>query len=127
MQLLLQFYAHSFETVSVFRSWSEEDIILRLFLSPFFKLELSHFSDQSEELLGILYMQLLLQIPLKQMFRSWFEDVHIVWISPSTYYLSLFFQVELSHFSGVITIKVKKIVGLVCAQPLLHCMPIVFI
>ena len=34
-----------------------------------------------------------------QVFRSWSEDVHIAWIESSDYFLSLFPQNELSHFS----------------------------
>ena len=40
MQLLLQFYFDSFETLQVFRSWSEDVHIIRLFLSLFQKMNL---------------------------------------------------------------------------------------
>ena len=43
-----------------------------------------HFYDQSELIQGILFWQLLLQFyvysfEILQVFRSWFEDVHIIW------------------------------------------------
>ena len=35
-------------------------------------------------------------------FWSWSEDMHVVWIQSSDYFLSLFLQVELSHILGII-------------------------
>ena len=58
MTLLIQFYASSFETSQIFKSWFESDWILS---SDFLQNELSHFSGQSELKLGILCTQLLLQ------------------------------------------------------------------
>ena len=51
-------------------------------------------------------MQLLLQFysdsfETFQVFRSWSEDVHIVWIYSSDYFLLLFSQIEFSRFLGV--------------------------
>ena len=40
-------------------------------------------------------------------FWSWFEDMHVVLIESSDYFLSLFLQVELSHFSGISYNKVN--------------------
>ena len=43
-----------------------------------------------------------------QMFLSWSEDMHVVWILSSDYFLSLFPKVELSNFLGVFTFKVNR-------------------
>ena len=67
---------------------------------------------QSEKIVGTLCAQLLLQFYIdsfetSQVFCTWPEDMHVVWIYSSDYFLSLFPQVELSHFSDIFTIKVK--------------------
>ena len=54
-----------------------------------------------------LWAQLLLQfytdaLETSLVFWSWSEDMHVVKICSSDYALSLFLQVELSHFSGII-------------------------
>ena len=61
--------------------------------------------------MGTLCAQLLLQFDAdsfetSQVFWSWSEDVHVVWILSSDYILSLSLQFELSLFSGIITIKI---------------------
>ena len=81
------------------------------------------FYYQSEKIVGTLCAQLLLQFYIdsfetSQVFCTWSEDMHVVWIYSSDYFLSLFPQVELSHFSDIFTIKV--IVGTLCAHLLLQ-------
>ena len=90
MHFLLQFYVNSFETLQVFRSWSEDVHIVWAYSPQNFYChflhkfnELSHFCDQIK-ILGILCMHLLLQFNVDtfetlQVFRSWSEDVHIIW------------------------------------------------
>ena len=46
-------------------------------------------------------------VETSQVFWSWTEDVHVVWILSSDI-LSHFSQIELSHFSDIITIKVNR-------------------
>ena len=62
-----------------------------IFVSFFLTNKLYHFSGQSEEILGVLCMQLLLQLysdsfDTLQVLWSWFEYVHIVWIYSSDYF-----------------------------------------
>ena len=61
------------------------DIIFRLFLLLFIRIDLSHFSGRSEWILGFLCMQLLIEFyfhsfETSQVFRSCAEEVNIVWI-----------------------------------------------
>ena len=76
-------------------------------MSLFSQNELSHFCGQSESILGILCMHLLLQFyadcfETLLMFRSWSVEVHIVWIMDIILklFLALFTQNEISHFCG---------------------------
>ena len=53
--------------------------------------------------LGVLWAQLVLQFctdlfETLHVFSSWYEDVHVIWISLWDYFLSLFPVCELSHF-----------------------------
>ena len=72
LKFLLQFYCDSFETLQVFRSWSEDVHIVWATSSDYFLLlilqnNFSHFCGPSEKILGILCMHLLqfMSIPLK--------------------------------------------------------------
>ena len=61
---------------------------------------------------GTLWAQLLVQIctdsfETSLVFWSWSDDMHVVWVISSDYFLLLFLQVELSHFSGIIYNKVN--------------------
>ena len=63
--------------------------------------------------MGTLCAHLLLQFYIdsfetSQLFCTWSEDMHMVSILSSDYFLSLFLQVELSHFSGIITINICR-------------------
>ena len=54
--------------------------------------------------LGVLWAQLLLQFCTShfetlEVFSSWYEDVHVIWIWLLDYFLSLFPLCEFSHFS----------------------------
>ena len=60
-------------------------------------------SFRPPNIVGTLCAQLLLQFyadffETLQMFLSWSEDMHVVWILSSDYFWSLFSQFELSHF-----------------------------
>ena len=60
--------------------------------------------------MGTLCAHLLLQFYIDSFETSqvfWSEDMHVIWIYSSDYFLSLFPQVELGHFSGIFTIKVN--------------------
>ena len=62
--------------------------------------------------MGTLCAHLLLQFYIdsfetSQVFWTWSEDMHVVWIQSSNYFLSPFLLVELRHFSGVFTVKVN--------------------
>ena len=66
------------------------------------------FYYQSEKIVGTLCAQLLLQFYIdsfetSQVFCTWSEDMHVVWIYSSDYFLTLFPPVELSHFSDIFT------------------------
>ena len=70
------------------------------------------FYYQSEKIVGTLCAQLLLQFYIdsfetSQVFCTWSEDMHVIWIYSSDYFLTLFPPVELSHFSDIFTIKVN--------------------
>ena len=70
------------------------------------------FYYQSERIVGTLCAQLLLQFYIdsfetSQVFCTWSEDMHVLWIYSSDYFLTLFPPVELSHFSDIFTIKVN--------------------
>ena len=67
----------------------------------------------SIQVVGTLCMQLLLQFysdsfETIQVLRSWSEDVHIIWISFSDHFLSLFPQNEFSHFSSENFMKIGR-------------------
>ena len=88
MQLLLQFYLDSFETLQVFRSWSENVHIVWIYLQIschfFHKMNLVIFPAEVNRYICILCMQLLLQFysdsfETWQAFRYWSENTHIVW------------------------------------------------
>ena len=86
MQLLLQFYSYSFETlqVMVWRYVHCVGIII-LFCHFFHKMNLVVIFPAVMHILGIFCMQLLLQFyadsfETLQVYRQWSEDVHIVWI-----------------------------------------------
>ena len=81
----------------------------------FYKLNLVNFQVfllyKSEWIVGTLCAQLLLQfytdsVENSRLFLTWSENVHVVWIKSSDYFHHL--QIEHSHFSGVITIKVNR-------------------
>ena len=87
-QLLQQFHADSFETLQVFRSWSEDVHLVQYnnpqitFCNFFHKLKIVIFEGKLN-IKGILCWQLLLQFyadsfETLQVFRSWSEDVHLV-------------------------------------------------
>ena len=84
MQLLLQFYADYFETLLIFKSWSEKCILFgynpKIFFSLFSQNELSHFSGQSEKILGVLLQFNAHSFETLQVLRAWSEDVHFVYI-----------------------------------------------
>ena len=70
-------------------------------------------SFRPPKVLCTLCAQLLLQFyadlfETLQMFLSWSEDMHVLWILSCDYFLSLFLQFELSHFLGLFTIKVNR-------------------
>ena len=70
-------------------------------------------SFRPPKVLCTLCAQLLLQFyadlfETLQMFLSWSEDMHVIWILSWDYFFSLFPQFELSHFLGVFTIKVNR-------------------
>ena len=63
--------------------------------------------------MGTLCAHLLLQFYINsfetsQVFCTWSEDMHVVSIESSDYFLSLFLQAELSNFSGIITINICR-------------------
>ena len=67
-----------------------------------------------------LWAQLLLQfytdaLETSLVFWSWSEDMHVVKIYSSDYALSLFSQVELNHFSGIIYNNVNE-QGIPCGR-----------
>ena len=85
-RLLLQFNADSFETLQMFRSWSGDVhyclyIILKLFLSLFLQIELSHFLAKVNRYEVSLYATHSHFMPIfffktSQVFRSCSGDVH---------------------------------------------------
>ena len=92
-QLLLQFYADSFETLQIFLSWSEDmhvvwilpEIIFCHFFHNLNLVIFRRFYCQSEKIVGTLCAQLLLQFYIysfetSQVFCTWSEDMHVVWI-----------------------------------------------
>ena len=65
------------------------------------------------KVVGTLCAQLLLQFyadsfEILQMFLSWSEDMHMVWILSSDYFCHFLRKLNLSHFLGVFTIKVNR-------------------
>ena len=63
-----------------------------------------HFDNESEWTVGTLCAQLL-QFHVNcfktlYVLWAWSEDMHMVWIKSSNYFLSFFSQIELSHFFG---------------------------
>ena len=106
-----------FETLQIFFAMDRRcacglDIILRLFLSLFSQVELCHFFRRyyylCEYIMGTLCVQPCLQC-LKLCFRFLGHGPKMcMWFGyNSQIILSLFSEVELSHFSGVITVKVN--------------------
>ena len=93
-QLLLQFYADSFETSQMFLSWSEDmhvvwryypEIIFCHFFRNLNLVIFRRFYSQSEKIVGTLCAQLLLQFYIdsfetSQVFCTWSEDMHVVLI-----------------------------------------------
>ena len=86
MHLLLQFFSDSFELYRCFGHGLEMCILFghnpqNIYCYFFYKKNF-HFCGQSESILGTLRMHLLLQFYFEtlQVFMSWSEDVHIVWV-----------------------------------------------
>ena len=119
-QLLLQFYA---DPLKLYRCFSHglkicmwfgyyPEIIFCHFFRNLNLVIFRRFYYQSEKIVGTLCAQLLLQFYIdsfetSQVFCTWSEDMHVVWIYSSDYFLTLFPPVELSHFSDIFTIKVN--------------------
>ena len=95
MDFLLHFYSDSFETLQMFRSWSDDvHIVLILssdnFCHSFCKINLVTFPaevNRYSNSFDALYV-----------FKSWSEDVHIVKISPSDYFCHFFHKKNLVIF-----------------------------
>ena len=80
------------------------------------------FYYQSEKIVGTLCAQLLLQFYIdsfetSQVFCTWSEDMHVVWIYSSDYFLTLFRQLNLAIFLTFLLSKWMDSGYLVCASP----------
>ena len=88
----------------------QADSINDLHCPPPFSILLSVLPSIPPKVVGVLCAQLLLQFyadyfETLQMFLSWSEDMHVVWILSSDYILSFFLQDELCHFLRFLVLK----------------------